>query len=409
MSENDTSIDTFKRWTVPVLQQYLRIRGLRTSGKKRELVALVYSANLMQIKQVLTPAEERKLKADQYCDKLKAPKESKGVSMWPPTMYYDIATFLQKKEDKSLSDRLMKDYKEGKAYSNFTSGWLKEVCYHHIDNNSPYCFLKAECTASQRINDVPHTTWVLLEKVSGEIQTAYCTCFAGLGETCNHMAAILFKVDYAWQWGANNKSCTSKPCVWKSPSTKKFVVQPTKLSELKIMKPHYSKGGQGQPINPIKRQLFQPTQGSKSSLGKLSDALLPACQNAAVFQYIHHKYTNYEPSEDFNVLSTETVTTTEGTILPLSLPETDGNCHDHNELLEKLKYTDADREKILQETCGQSENTEWFNQRKGRITCSRMHSVFTKSETLKKNNAVNIESLVSEILGYKEKIVISLH
>ncbi|XP_076076008.1 uncharacterized protein LOC143046832 [Mytilus galloprovincialis] len=195
MSENDTSIDTFKRWTVPVLQQYLRKRGLRTSGKKEELVALVYSADLMKIKPVLTPAEERKLKADQYCDKLKAPKgivpdplidltsgwvtESKGVSMWPPTMYYDIATFLQKKEDKSLSDRLMKDYKEGKAYSYFTSGWLKEVHYHHIDSNSPYCFLKAECTASQRINDVPHTAWVLLEKISGEIQTAYCSCFAG--------------------------------------------------------------------------------------------------------------------------------------------------------------------------------------------------------------------------------------
>ncbi|CAC5402625.1 unnamed protein product [Mytilus coruscus] len=356
MSENDTSIDTFKRWTVPVLQQYLRIRGLRTSGKKEELVALVYSINLMKIKQVLTPAEERKLKADQYCDKLKTPKgivpdplidltsgwitESKGVSMWPPTMYYDIATFLQKKEDKSLSDRLMKDYKEGKAYSYFTSGWLKEVCYHHIDNNSLYCFLKAECTASQRLNDVPHTTCVLLEKVSGEIQTAYCTCFAGY--------------------------------------VKKYAVT-------------------------------MPTQGSKPSLGKLSDALLPACQNAAVFQYIHHNYTHYEPSEDFNVLSTETVTTTEGTILPLSLPETAGNCRDHNELLEKLKYTDADREKILQETLGQNENIEWFNQRKGRITCSRMHSVFAKSETLKKNNAVNTESLVSEILGYKKKIVISLH
>ncbi|CAC5421812.1 unnamed protein product [Mytilus coruscus] len=270
-------------------------------------------------------------------------------------MYYDIATFLQKNKDKSLSDRLMKDYKEGKAYSYFTSGWLKEVCYHHIDNNSPYCFLKAECTASQRITDVPHTTWVLVEKASGEIQTAYCTCFAGLGETCKHMAAILFKVDYAWQWGENNKSCTSKPCVWKSPSTKKSVVQPKKLSELKIMKPHikmYSAVGQHQPINSTKRQLFQPKQGSKPSLWKLSDALLPACQNAAVFQYVQHNNPNYEPSEDFNVLSTESVTTTEGTVLPLSLPETVENCHDYNELLEKLKYTDAQREKILKETHG---------------------------------------------------------
>ncbi|CAC5364250.1 unnamed protein product [Mytilus coruscus] len=112
---------------------------------------------------------------------------------------------------------------------------------------------------------------------------------------------------------------------------------------------------------------------------------------------------NYEPSEDFNVLSTETVTTTEGKVLPLSLPEAAENCHDYNELLGKLRYTDAQREKILKETRGQSENTEWLNQRKGRITCSRMHSIFTKSQTLKKNNAVNTESLVSEILGYKEK------
>ncbi|VDI78340.1 Hypothetical predicted protein [Mytilus galloprovincialis] len=58
MSENDTSIDTFKRWTEPVLQQCLRIRSLRTSGKKEELVALVYSADLLKIKPV--PANTRR-------------------------------------------------------------------------------------------------------------------------------------------------------------------------------------------------------------------------------------------------------------------------------------------------------------------------------------------------------------
>ena len=80
------------------------------------------------------------------------------------------------------------------------------------------------------------------------ITSDYCTIkitliFYRLGETCNHVAAVLFKIDYAWQWGTNNKACTSKPCVWNVRGGKKAVIQPKKISELKIMRPHYSKGG----------------------------------------------------------------------------------------------------------------------------------------------------------------------
>lgn len=74
MASNDESIDTFKRWTVPILQQYLRVHNLKTTGRKEELVALVYSAHLMNVQPVLTVDEEKKMKADQYIDKLKTPK-----------------------------------------------------------------------------------------------------------------------------------------------------------------------------------------------------------------------------------------------------------------------------------------------------------------------------------------------
>ena len=57
--------------------------------------------------------------------------------------------------------------------------WLLSVEYHPIEENNKYCFLKAGCTPSQRLNDPPHELWVLLDKATGSIQAAYCTCFAG--------------------------------------------------------------------------------------------------------------------------------------------------------------------------------------------------------------------------------------
>jgi hypothetical protein len=76
--------------------------------------------------------------------------EDKGMCKWPPIFQVLIAEFLltgeQVKTD--LSKRLISDYKEGKAYSYFTSNWLKEVFYHDISSSSRYCFLKSETTPS---------------------------------------------------------------------------------------------------------------------------------------------------------------------------------------------------------------------------------------------------------------------
>ena len=63
-----------------------------------------------------------------------------------------------------MTKPLLGDYKEGKAYSYFQSKWLSEVLYHPISKKSRYCFLKASCIPSQRIRNIPHQAWVLVEK-----------------------------------------------------------------------------------------------------------------------------------------------------------------------------------------------------------------------------------------------------
>ena len=66
--------------------------------------------------------------------------------------------------------------------------------------------------------------------------------FFRLGSTCNHVAAILFKVDFAWQRGLTNKSCTSLPCEWAFPKSRKLL-ENKPVAELDWRKPAFAKGG----------------------------------------------------------------------------------------------------------------------------------------------------------------------
>lgn len=193
---NNLSYDDFSRWRVPELKEYLRDRGLKTTGRKVELVALAYGANQMGVDTKKSCVEEKMKNKQDYLELLSINEETipdplflkgwvseqTGITQWPPTMYFDIAEYLSSASPSDFGDlkkRLMTDYKEGKAYSYFDSKFLKEVKYHPISKESKYCILSAYCTPSQKINSTFHTAWVCCNKTTGCIHRAYCTCFAG--------------------------------------------------------------------------------------------------------------------------------------------------------------------------------------------------------------------------------------
>ncbi|KAJ8030400.1 hypothetical protein HOLleu_26819 [Holothuria leucospilota] len=89
----------------------------------------------------------------------------------------------------SLKDRLLSDYKEGKAFSYFDNKWSQELFYHHISEDSPLCFIMANCLPSQNVRAIPHMSWVCLEKETGKIRNAYCTCVQYSTEQPNVSAA----------------------------------------------------------------------------------------------------------------------------------------------------------------------------------------------------------------------------
>ena len=68
--------------------------------------------------------------------------------------------------------------------------------------------MKGECRKSQSVNDPFHKLWIILEK-SAKIWSCYCICMAGMGETCNHVAAAMFRVESTVRTGLTNPSCKS--------------------------------------------------------------------------------------------------------------------------------------------------------------------------------------------------------
>ena len=54
---------------------------------------------------------------------------------------------------------------------------------------------------------------IILEK-SVKHWSCYCTCTAGIGETRNHIAAAMFRVEAAVPSGLSSTSCTSSSNEW---------------------------------------------------------------------------------------------------------------------------------------------------------------------------------------------------
>ncbi|XP_062704872.1 uncharacterized protein LOC115267337 [Aedes albopictus] len=76
-----------------------------------------------------------------------------------------------------------------------------------------------------RINDSPAECWILIQNECvdghdvGEIRSAHCDCTAGAGETCTHVAAVLYALSYARETCMGKQiSVTQLPAYWCQPS-----------------------------------------------------------------------------------------------------------------------------------------------------------------------------------------------
>ena len=95
------------------------------------------------------------------------------------------------------------------------NGWVSDIVCT-VTRSSSFKLYLFTVKHSQSLSLPSLKVWVSV-KQSGEVLCAHCTCMAGAGEACSHIASVLFTLDLNTQM-KQQFSCTSLPCSW-LPST----------------------------------------------------------------------------------------------------------------------------------------------------------------------------------------------
>ena len=388
---------------VEELKNCLRLRGLKVSGKKEELVARVFAAIENDVPLVKTAQEVEKEIAFDYQQKLNMEEggivpdpfrldsewlnEEDGINYWSVTLYPDIFAFLQC-HPSELANKDLSDYKTSKAYSYYAQGWLLPLQFNNISGGSKYCILKGACRPSQRINDVPHKLWICIQKLSGKSMSSHCTCMAGMIQTCNHVGAALFRIEAASRLGLNSPSCTSQACEW-LPNNK--TVTPMKIKDMELCRNDFGKRGKTKcTLNPSPKKKFNPIEKSNRalSLEETAHAVSTVCKESdcIIFSAL--------PKPAMVAPSKEKISVKTHDQLVIESREAEGYLQAISQISLK-EILD-----IEQLTKGQSENPSWFSYRRHVITASKGHDVKTRMAAVRKaSEEVNLTSILNKVKG----------
>ena len=135
---------------------------------------------------------------------------------WPEVTYADIYNFLINTTSYCTHEQL-KAYKSLDGYNFFVNGWVTNIDVICSQVTRPKIFILTSLVKhSQRLTAPPLQVWVAT-KQQGEILCAHCSCMAGLGEACSHIAALLFAAETNTQLKGQFASA-SLPCSWLPPS-----------------------------------------------------------------------------------------------------------------------------------------------------------------------------------------------
>ena len=197
--------DDFLELSVGSLKDYLNVRGLQTTGRKVELVARAFAACEQNIPMKLTHEQHSiSLKAEyrnhlakyNLSDPNSATAWLDDMTKWPAVDLGKICSFIL--THKEFDSTYVGKYKDQKAFSYWKSNFVGPIYF--LQNKDDKCILKSTFTPFQRVHQDPHQAWVAA-KNNGTIVCGWCTCIAGTSATCNHIIALLYKVNFAVQSG----------------------------------------------------------------------------------------------------------------------------------------------------------------------------------------------------------------
>lgn len=157
-----------------------------------------------------------------------------GPLKWLPIEFGQIYTYLSDSPGIFIKEKL-RVYKSLDAYdyyirfvcnylidSLFTVVW--QAIFVHTGTDCLCVLVKAKVKPSQQLTENPPEAWVGIN-AKGSIIAGHCTCiamlFCSFGETCSHVAGILFKMEAYIRLEIGKQTYTSVPCEWNKACTMK--------------------------------------------------------------------------------------------------------------------------------------------------------------------------------------------
>jgi hypothetical protein len=136
------------------------------------------------------------------------------------------------------------------VYSYFASSFCKLVAHEHDDKT----LLKGTVMHSYAVNDIPHKVWICFKEDT--VLGAWCTCIAGTAQSCNHIIAMLYIIEYAIIMGYNDPACTSVSCYRNKSS--QTPITPKKVSEMDSQQDSRMANESNRNLNPQMKKDFDP-------------------------------------------------------------------------------------------------------------------------------------------------------
>ncbi|KAM9365153.1 uncharacterized protein KZ484_011342 isoform 1-T1 [Pholidichthys leucotaenia] len=281
----------------------------------------------------------------------------------------DIYNYLVNTPSRYTGESL-KAYKSLDAYSYFVAGLVRNVLISPVITSTVHYVVKAQVHHSQKMSDPPLKPWVIMNQ-DGVILSSHCTCMAGLGETCSHVAAVLFAVECAVHL-SQGQTCTDVPCAWNTPTANlklpfaalrdiDFSKPKTKQRMSMQKKKHIPRKRESKPIGPPSdddhRALYQRLHQTSRMTGK----------QCAILSLVEPYNQEYIPQVAHNDCPASLDTLFSPDCLHLTFEQLLNRCEQVQQL---LKVTPEQVKFVEETTRSQNKCVLWHQQRVGRITAS---------------------------------------
>ena len=272
MATDSETLEDFLELSNGELQYYLQQRCLPTSGNHETLAARVLLAHEQSIKCIATAAQVRETLKKDYSkllvdfgiedDSLVSENFVDNIKSWPKTNIGQIFSYFL--ASKAFETEYIGHYKLRKAYSFYRSGFVDKIFVKVIDVSR--VIIRSSVTPSQRINDLKHQLWILFN-INGSVITGFCSCTAGHSKCCNHIAAVLYKIEYANEKGLTNPACTDESCQWNSSAKE---ICPMKIKDMQLLQHNVGKQEKKKNLMYQEKSNFDPRPTSEREISDSS-------------------------------------------------------------------------------------------------------------------------------------------